>query len=415
MGDLADRLQVSVTALNDLAFAAKASDVSLEDLTLMLETLARKAADKGIISPDLLGDFAALQDQISKLGTVAEQADFAKDFFGKGVVSGLTLLRKTRAEMAALFAEHKQLGAPGEGVFLRIDLADQALKRISAMWNNFKMAAAAAIAPVIIWIVEMAKELLSFEFDVENVGDKILEAFGRGALKVAEFVDWLRDTRHWLAATWDVLVEWAPTIGKIALAFLAIAAAIKVVKFAMVAYAVAQKAVAMGQAALLALSGPKGWAILAVSAGIATVAALGIDAAFNKIQDEYKNAMAKIDAESAKLKPEKSLAEDVRDALPSVEERVRLAMQRTQEKLNAVPPERKPLGVSRPATLELSQALSKGTREADNAIKLWKFGQNPNTLLAKVGELKDAVVIQGSTLVAIRKAIEEGLAGVLER
>lgn len=76
---------------------------------------------------------------------------------------------------------------------------------------------------------------------------------------------------------------------------LAVAAAVKIVTFAMTVWTLATKAAAAGQAVLLALSGPKGWAILAAGAVVAAGAVYTVKQAYDAEAKAVEDAMAKND------------------------------------------------------------------------------------------------------------------------
>jgi hypothetical protein len=70
--------------------------------------------------------------------------------------------------------------------------------------------------------------------------------------------------------------------------FGALAVGIRVASAAMAAFTIATKSAAIGQAILLSLSGPKGWALLAAGAVAAGVAIYGIYKAYNQVNEAAK-------------------------------------------------------------------------------------------------------------------------------
>ena len=125
----------------------------------------------------------------------------------------------------------------------------------------------------------------------ENLKEQIAAAVGPGVIQVlagvaagvATFAKLIEDNtgkiKGFIVATLALGRALAP-----------FAAAILVVRSAMVAYQVASKAAAIAQAAVLALQGPKGWAILAAGLGLAAGAALTIEKIMGGVAGQTEEA-----------------------------------------------------------------------------------------------------------------------------
>jgi tape measure domain-containing protein len=115
------------------------------------------------------------------------------------------------------------------------------------------------------------------------VGPGIREAFAGIAAGIATFAKLVDENSGKIQG----FVVGTLALGKALAPF---AAAILTVRAAMAAYQVAAKAAAVAQAAVLALSGPKGWAILATGLGLAAGAAYGIEKAMEGVGTETEKA-----------------------------------------------------------------------------------------------------------------------------
>jgi hypothetical protein len=84
-------------------------------------------------------------------------------------------------------------------------------------------------------------------------------------------------------------------------ALIGFAAAAKLVAFGIMAWTLATKAATIAQTMLLALSGPKGWAVLAAGAAIAAGAAYAVKTAYDAESKTLEAAIAKNDEAASKL------------------------------------------------------------------------------------------------------------------
>ena len=115
------------------------------------------------------------------------------------------------------------------------------------------------------------------------VGPGVIQLFAGIAAGVATFAKLVEDN----AGKIKGFVVATLALGRALAPF---AAAILTVRAAMVAYQVAAKAAAVAQAAVLALTGPKGWAVLAAGLGLAAGAAVTIEKTMQGVGAETKKA-----------------------------------------------------------------------------------------------------------------------------
>lgn len=126
-----------------------------------------------------------------------------------------------------------------------------------------------------------------------NLREAAAEAFGPGLVSVistvsagiAAFSKFLKDNQEGLLLFGRSIVE----IGK---TLVPLAAGILAVRAAFVAYQIAAKGAAVAQAAVLALSGPKGWALLATGVGLTAAAAVGLEKVMGGIGAATQQAKA---------------------------------------------------------------------------------------------------------------------------
>ena len=135
----------------------------------------------------------------------------------------------------------------------------------------------------------------------QNLKEKIAEAFGPAIVgAMASFTAVIKVAGAAITAWREPLTGIVTGLVNFAKTMAPIAAGIAVVIGAMKAWALAQKAVQVGQAAILAMSGPGGWALIAAGIGASVAAAAAFDAGMKKVNE----GMAQISAETAKAKQE---------------------------------------------------------------------------------------------------------------
>lgn len=124
-----------------------------------------------------------------------------------------------------------------------------------------------------------------------NLREAAAEAFGPGLVTVigsisagiAAFSQFVRDNQQVLSAFGRSVLDVGKTL-------VPLAAGILAVRAAFVAYQIAAKGAAVAQAAVLALSGPKGWAVLAAAVGLTAAAAVGLEQVMAGVEAATQNA-----------------------------------------------------------------------------------------------------------------------------
>lgn len=183
-------------------------------------------------------------------------------------------------EMKANVGELRQLGADGK---ITSDILFKAAKSL-----------ASGVAPG-------KTQLESLAATFENVKETAAEAFGPALNSALRSISvGLRVVGNYLAENKESIVGFAKGVVSTAKAIAPFAAGIGIVVAAFRAWRIAATAAATAQAALLALTGPKGWAILA-GAVVATGVAM---AGLNKISGDAEKAMAKASDEAKKAAAE---------------------------------------------------------------------------------------------------------------
>jgi hypothetical protein len=268
LDDMSQRTGVAASELSSLGFAAKMTDTSLEAVqgslvkmqkflgevsdgtTAAVDTLDRL----GITTQQLEGltpdqQFKAFAEAISKVEDPTQKMNAAMGVFGKSAAEILPLLNEGAAGIEAFQKEAERLG-----LVMSDDMATsaaQAADSIDALLlvaNATAVRFGAALAPAITAVAKIISELVA-------TSPKLFAAFAGGAVALA-----------------------------------AVVSAFKVVNLAMDLYA-------KKQVLVLALSGPKGWAVLAGAALIAAGAFATV-----AMQTEQMNAeMAKAEKQQQRL------------------------------------------------------------------------------------------------------------------
>jgi hypothetical protein len=268
LDDMSQRTGVAASELSSLGFAAKMTDTSLEavqgSLVKMQKFLGEvsdgtaAAVDTldrlGITTQQLEGltpdqQFKAFAEAISKVEDPTQKMNAAMGVFGKSAAEILPLLNEGASGIEAFQKEAERLG-----LVMSDDMATsaaQAADSIDALLlvaNATAVRFGAALAPAITAVAKIISELVA-------TSPKLFAAFAGGAVALA-----------------------------------AVVSAFKVVNLAMDLYA-------KKQVLVLALSGPKGWAVLAGAALIAAGAFATV-----AMQTEQMNAeMAKAEKQQQRL------------------------------------------------------------------------------------------------------------------
>lgn len=289
LDDMRQRTGISAEELSRLSYAAKLSDTSLESLESGVTKMAqfmKSASDGGTEARKTLSElglsFSMLQsaspeeqlglfaDALNQIPDIGERAAVAMRIFGKGAIDLIPLLSS---------------GSDGLTAF-----GDEA-ERLGLVMNDETAASAAALG-------DSFDRLLA-------VGDSLLVQFGAEFAPLVTFI--ANEIGTWVSENRELI----SILAKSALVIASVVLAIKGLSYATQAYSKAQ-------AFALALSGPKGWAQLAVALGAAAVATYALDKAVEA--DNQKLAQAEQATNNAT-----TALHSHRDALNSVGETLRKA------------------------------------------------------------------------------------------
>ena len=268
LDDMSQRTGVAASELSSLGFAAKMTDTSLEAVQGSLVKMQRfmgevsdgtaAAVDTldrlGITTQQLEGltpdqQFKAFAEAISKVEDPTLKMNLAMGVFGKSAAEILPLLNEGATGIESFQKEAERLGlVMSDDMAASAAQAADSIDALLLVANATAVRFGAALAPAITAVAKIISELVA-------TSPKLFAAFAGGAVALA-----------------------------------AVVSAFKVVNLAMDLYA-------KKQVLILALSGPKGWAILA---GAALVAA-GAFAAVASQVDTMNQEMAKAEKQQQKL------------------------------------------------------------------------------------------------------------------
>lgn len=278
LGDMFDKMSqrtgVSVEALSGLKFAAEQSGASIETLEMGIRNMQRVLLDvqqgssTAATTLSMLGlsidnlqtmspeqQFLQMAQAIAGVEDPSRQAALAMELFGRSGTQLLPMLQQGEAGIEALMQEARRLGIvmSEEDAKAAADFTD-AMNRLSSVFKGIATQVASVITPI---LTKLSNLFTSLD-----------------------------------ATTRSVVVQ----IGLFGAAFLAaiyiIPKVISVFRMLVSAY----KALATAQAVQMALSGPKGWAILAGSAVAAGLAIAGVALAMHDVNKE----MAELESASTK-------------------------------------------------------------------------------------------------------------------
>lgn len=243
----------------------------------------------------LLGTFRQLGgDQFKRTLSLAQDLAELKEIglteaanqLGKALndpIQGLAMLRKIGIQFTAEEKERtKAMAAAGD----MIGAQNVMLKAMGEMFGGTAASAASAMTQIQNYIGDVGEEI------------------GKRLLPLMKLL---------AEAAKDFLPQWGPWIARAVVAIAGFVAALKTIQ-------VAQKAIAVTQALVMSLAGPKGWAQLAVGAAVFAGAVAGIEIALSGVADAAKEAAGGA----------RQLAADVND-VADAEERVNDAMKRRDE------------------------------------------------------------------------------------
>ena len=278
LGDMFDKMSqrtgVSVEALSGLKFAAEQSGASIETLEIGIRNMQRVLLDvqqgssTAATTLSMLGlsidnlqtmspeqQFLQMAQAIAGVEDPSRQAALAMELFGRSGTQLLPMLQQGEAGIEALMQEARRLGIvmSEEDAKAAADFTD-AMNRLSSVFKGIATQVSSVITPI---LTKLSNLFTSLD-----------------------------------ATTRSVVVQ----IGLFGAAFLAaiyiIPKVISVFRMLVSAY----KALATAQAVQMALSGPKGWAILAGSAVAAGLAIAGVALAMHDVNKE----MAELESASTK-------------------------------------------------------------------------------------------------------------------
>jgi hypothetical protein len=370
LDDMSQRTGVAASELSSLGFAAKMTDTSLEavqgSLVKMQKFLGEvsdgtaAAVDTlnrlGITTQQLEGltpdqQFKAFAEAISKVEDPTQKMNAAMGVFGKSAAEILPLLNEGASGIEAFQKEAERLG-----LVMSDDMATsaaQAADSIDALLlvaNATAVRFGAALAPAITAVAKIISELVA-------TSPKLFAAFAGGAVALA-----------------------------------AVVSAFKVVNLAMDLYA-------KKQVLVLALSGPKGWAVLAGAALIAAGAFATV-----AMQTEQMNAeMAKAE------KQQQRLGEGMQDAGQPASEMTGSA--EAQSRIRAMQDELRVLrGEATAFDLELQKLSQAGATDRDLKQLRFMEMQRNRVLRLQEEERKKQQAIADEIERAARAAEQQALA-----
>lgn len=183
---LSDRIGVSTEFLSAFGHAAKIAGSSSEAFNKSIEMFVRRMGETtagtgeakrgmeslGLTTQDLLNvstedAFLRVADGIRGLGTQAEKAAAAYQFFGR---SGSQMLNLLESDLSGVIAEAERLGITfNRQMAADIERANDAVARMKASFQGIANTIAIALSPIIEFIAEQIADLISGSHGVERV------------------------------------------------------------------------------------------------------------------------------------------------------------------------------------------------------------------------------------------------------
>ncbi len=302
------RTGISAEALSGLSYATGQTDTSMESLTKGLtkqaqfmeklgqgsteaqETLKRLNITTGELA-GLTGDekFTLFADRLADITDVGERSAVAMKIFGKGAVDLMPLMSDGAEGINALTERAKELG-------LIMSTEDaQAAVQLGDAWDDLKL-----------------------------VGDALLRDVVQPLIPLFSFV---------VMALVDIVAkngEWISTLTQTAVVIAAVVATVKAISLGIQLYT---KSVSIA----MAMSGPKGWIMLAAGVAAAGAATYALNAEFESLNGTFEQntsalreknqvldeATAKTDALAEAVKKQAELGKVATDLLKSASDSVR--------------------------------------------------------------------------------------------
>lgn len=267
---MALRTGVSAERLSALRYAAGQTDTSMESLQIAFVKQGKFLDDlnnKSAVSADVMRRlnvttdqlaaktaderFVLFADRLAQIKDVGERSAVAMKIFGKGAVDLLPLMANGAAGIESLMTQAERLGL---------------------VMSTEDATAAAAFGDSLDRLTSAGNALLV------NV--------------VGPFIPMLTEVGNRLAFTVGENAEWVKFLGMAAVSVGLVVVAVR-------GYTLATVAAANAQRLLLALSGPKGWAVLAVGIGIAAGAAYALQGEFESLTNSTRDNAAATSAATA--------------------------------------------------------------------------------------------------------------------
>jgi hypothetical protein len=248
----------------------------------------------GISAQQLEILFVGLTKAARLSGAGAQEAQGALLQLKQGLASGVLAGDELRSVLESMPALTQQLAKDlGVTVGQLKELGAAGKITSDVLFNSAKKLAVSAVPAM------TTTESLGVAFT--NLKEKIAEAFGPAIVSaMASFTAVIKVAGGVVAAWSKPLSDIVSALFNFAKAMAPIAIGIGVVVGAMRAWAVIQNTIRIGQAAILAMSGPGGWALIAAGVAAASAAAVALDQGMKKVDESMKQ----ISVETAKSKDE---------------------------------------------------------------------------------------------------------------
>lgn len=245
-------LQRMVRRLSDAAQGTGPAVKALDELGLSAQGLAKLAPEQ---------QFGAIADAMGGLQSEADKVRLTFALFDSEGVALKNTLAAGSAGLAEMARETFSFGLALNRVdAAKIETANDAIFRAKGVFVGLAQTIAVNLAPVI-----------------ESIATRITDS-------ADQFIRFGRKASAVIIALVNLFERWGSTLVRTI-------AVLGTVKLAMLSISLAQKAIAVGQALVLSLGGPAGWAVLAAGAGIAVVAIAGVNSEFQKLQQDVGNAI----------------------------------------------------------------------------------------------------------------------------
>jgi hypothetical protein len=343
LGDISDRskaLGMSGDSLMGLHFAAEQSGSSVESANTALNKMVKNigaavtGSDKAIqaftdigLSVEALAAerpdsaFAMIADAINRLPTAAERALAAVNIFGKSGQDLLPMLAMGTVGLQALSAEWIRLNG---------SISDTDLAAVESLGDELKSLAKTVVGLVHQMVVKLAPAMTEL------------------ATKAQQLFNWWKDLGGETQRNIVQMSAYAVAIGAVLLIVPRIVTALGSIITTL-------RSLASGQAVVHALSGPRGWAILAGSVAAAAVSIHGINRAFDSFDQSVAQAgQSASKAAGTGIKEARDAAAEAADETKRLAEEMENMKSRAESIREAV---RTPLEIAQEGIAEIQKLL----------------------------------------------------------